>query len=568
MILSKPFYKISSGSLLLLSVFFLCFSINFSLSRKSLFLEWEIFNYNSVSILISIILDQKRCFFLSTVFLISSFIIIYSIYYIEGDTNKNRFGFLLLSFITSILFLIIRPNLISLILGWDGLGLTSYALVIYYQREYSANSGIITILRNRVGDRTIILAIGWIFYKASYNFMCPSSLDNLILILVVIRSFTKRAQLPFSAWLPAAMAAPTPVSALVHSSTLVTAGVFLIIRFSNLIAQTNLQPLILGAGLLTILAAGWVANFETDLKKVIALSTLRQLGLIFTILGIGNRELAFLHLIIHAFFKSALFIAAGFIIHDTNNSQEGRFVHSFNVSSPFICIVFSCTNISLCGLPFITGFFSKDAILEQSFSLINRLVVFLLIVLSTGLTLAYSLRAAIIVSTLKRFRFSVRAGNDFNTHLIYATHVLFVLRIVGGWFLRWLIQPFLKIFVMSFTQKFSVIFILIATTIIIFVVTESYFTLGGGVASYFSYLMIFVPLVTKLPITRVTKSNSQTLLNSGERGWLEEIGPNGVIKKSKQLRYLINKSSLLVIVTQFILAFTLVYLLVLVNCLL
>nr|YP_010708717.1 NADH dehydrogenase subunit 5 [Caprella penantis]WCR50883.1 NADH dehydrogenase subunit 5 [Caprella penantis] len=558
----------SSGSLLLLSFLSLYFSLNFSMDGGTLFLEWEIFNYNSVSILMSIILDQKSCFFLSTVFLISSFIMIYSIYYMEGDTNKNRFGFLLVSFITSMLFLIISPNLISLMLGWDGLGLTSYALVIYYQSEYSANSGMITILSNRVGDSTIMLAIGWMFYKASYNFMSPASLDNLILILVIISSFTKSAQLPFSAWLPAAMAAPTPVSALVHSSTLVTAGVFLIVRFSNLITQTNLQPLMLGAGLLTMLAAGWVANFETDLKKVIALSTLSQLGLMFTILGMGNSELAFLHLIMHAFFKSALFMAAGFIIHDTNNSQEGRFVHSFNVSSPFMCMVFSCTNISLCGLPFMTGFFSKDAILEQSFSLMNSLAVFLLIVLSTGLTLAYSLRAAMMVSTLKSFSFSVSAGNDFNTHLMYATHALFMLSIVGGWFLSWLILPFLKIFVMSFTQKFSVIFILATTTMVIFVITKSYFTMGGGVVSYFSYLMIFVPMMTKLPMTRVIKSNSQTLLNTGESGWLEEMGPNGVIKKSKQLSYLVNKSSLLIMVTQFLLAFTLIYLLVLVNCLL
>ena len=378
------------------------------------------------------ILDQKSTLFLATVFIISSFILVYSIYYIEGDQNSTRFVIILLFFICSIVFLIIRPNLISIMLGWDGLGLTSYALVVYYQREYSANSGIVTILSNRVGDRTIIVAIAWILYKGSHNFICVQNLDWAVLALIVVRSFTKRAQLPFSAWLPAAIAAPTPVSALVHSSTLVTAGVFIIIRFTPVVKFTLLPSLALTAGLITILAAGWVANFETDLKKVIALSTLSQLGLMFVILGLSNEDLAFLHLIIHALFKSTLFIAAGFVIHNLNNSQEGRFANSFRVSSPVLSLVFSCTNISLCGIPFITGFFSKDSILEQSFRDNSRNFILSLIILSTGLTLAYRLRSIMLISAQKRYNPPTRQGGDFGGKLFYSTHLLFILRVVGG----------------------------------------------------------------------------------------------------------------------------------------
>nr|YP_010708730.1 NADH dehydrogenase subunit 5 [Caprella acanthogaster]WCR50896.1 NADH dehydrogenase subunit 5 [Caprella acanthogaster] len=566
--MSNSLYKMSSMVLLFSSSSALMAALLFSAGGSTLFLEWEIFTFNTNSILMSVILDQKSALFLSTVFMISSFISAYSIYYMEGDQNGTRFGYLLLSFIISMVFLIVSPNLISLMLGWDGLGLTSYALVIYYQSESSANSGMITILSNRIGDSTVMLAISWMLYKGSHNFTCLQSLDSLILVLIILSSFTKSAQLPFSAWLPAAMAAPTPVSALVHSSTLVTAGVFLMVRFMPLLEASSLLNLALMAGLATMFAAGWVANFETDLKKVIALSTLSQLGLMFTILGFKNSDLAFLHLIMHALFKSTLFMGAGFIIHNMNNSQEGRFANSFNLSSPLLCLMFSCTNISLCGLPFMTGFFSKDSILEQSFTETNSMFISVIIILSTGMTVAYSLRSIMLISSQKSFNPSVSASNDLGTKLIYSSHLLFFLSIAGGWFLSWILQPSLKIFVLSLWQKFSILSIIVATSAVTFVLVKTYFTNTKSTLSFFSYLLLFTPFMTKIPLTIAVKKNSQTLLQSGEKGWLEETGPMGFAKYSLQWSFMVNKSSTLLMVTQFLLAFTLIFLLVLMNCLL
>jgi NADH-ubiquinone oxidoreductase chain 5 len=211
----------------------------------------------------------------------------------------------------------------------------------------------------------------------------------IVFILVFIASITKSAQIPFSAWLPAAIAAPTPVSSLVHSSTLVTAGVYLIIRFHNVLEYNYLLFII---SCLTIFISGLGANFENDLKKVIALSTLSQLGVMIMILSIGQVELAFFHLLAHALFKSLLFLCAGFYIHSSSDTQDFRISGAVTLFSPIISTFFFCASISLCGFPFITGFYSKDLILEMTY--INNLnsCFMLLLVVSTILTLLYSLR--------------------------------------------------------------------------------------------------------------------------------------------------------------------------------
>jgi len=203
---------------------------------------------------------------------------------------------------------------------------------------------------------------------------------------------TKRAQIPFSAWLPAAIAAPTPVSALVHSSTLVTAGVYLLIRFRNLLNRLFIIKFLLLLGGLTIFIAGLGANFEFDLKKIIALSTLRQLGLIIRILSLGYASLAFFHLLTHALFKALLFICAGVIIHRLKNFQDIRYIGSLVYQIPFTIIFINIANLALCGIPFLAGFYSKDIILEiSSFRIINFIRYFLFF-FSTGLTVCYSLR--------------------------------------------------------------------------------------------------------------------------------------------------------------------------------
>jgi len=187
------------------------------------------------------------------------------------------------------------------------------------------------------------------------------------------------------------MAAPTPVSSLVHSSTLVTAGVYLLIRFNNLFSLGHIN-LLLFISLITIFIAGLGANFEFDLKKIIALSTLRQLGLIISILSLGRADLAFFHLLSHALFKALLFICAGMLIHNLSNCQDIRYIGGLVSFMPVTCIFFNICNLSLCGLPFLSGFYSKDLVVE-AISMSNlSLFVYVIFYISIGLTARYSFR--------------------------------------------------------------------------------------------------------------------------------------------------------------------------------
>jgi NADH-ubiquinone oxidoreductase chain 5 len=192
--------------------------------------------------------------------------------------------------------------------------------------------------------------------------------------------------------LPAAIAAPTPVSALVHSSTLVTAGIYLLIRFNSLIINNLFIQFLLLLRSLTIFIAGLGANFEFDLKKIVALSTLSQLGLIIGILCIGFPMLAFFHLLTHALFKALLFMCAGIIIHLIQNFQDIRYIGSLVVQLPITITYFNIANMALCGFPFLAGFYSKDLILEFCSFLNVNFVIYFLYFFSTGLTVCYSLR--------------------------------------------------------------------------------------------------------------------------------------------------------------------------------
>ena len=252
---------------IIFSIRFFIFRIYFLLNDLVYFIEWDLIIIQSSSIVITFLFDWIRFIFISFVLFISALVIFYRKEYIIEDVNINRFILLVVIFVLSIIILIISPNLISVLLGWDGLGLVSYCLVIYFQNVKSYNAGILTALSNRIGDVALLIAIAWILNYGSWNYifyleMIKNDLSMFLIgILVIIAAITKRAQIPFSSWLPAAIAAPTPVSALVHSSTLVTAGVYLLIRFNILLVDSQLGTFLLLIGGLTIYIAGVAANF-------------------------------------------------------------------------------------------------------------------------------------------------------------------------------------------------------------------------------------------------------------------------------------------------------------------
>ena len=257
------------------------------------------------------------------VFFIRAFIFKFASGYMRGSKATLRFLVLLLLFILSIGQFIFCPNLIRMFLGWDGLGLVSYLLVIFYSREKSLNSGLLTILRNRVGDYFLILAIFYSYLNKGGSMTYIFWVESCLIIrgLIVLAGFTKRAQIPFSSWLPMAMAAPTPVSALVHSSTLVTAGVYLLLRFNHLLSEEH-SMFIFFRGVATIFIRAFSANWQSDQKKIVALSTLSNLGLMIVFIGKGLTDYCLFHLFAHALSKFFLFIRVGKRIGRKGGKQD------------------------------------------------------------------------------------------------------------------------------------------------------------------------------------------------------------------------------------------------------
>nr|AKS04262.1 NADH dehydrogenase subunit 5 [Parasagitta elegans] len=327
----------------------------------------------------NVFIDIYSSSFIMLLVLISNCVMVWSYFYMDLDVAYRRFTMILLSFVGSMFVLVLFSSLCGALIGWDCLGITSFLLVIYYKNRKALGSGMITVLTNRIGD---------CFFLGLLVLQFSVLLDSYIFtVLLLLASMTKSAQFPFSSWLPAAMAAPTPVSALVHSSTLVTAGVYLLIRFNNM----NTEWMVV-LGSMTMMTAGLCACAEMDIKKIVALSTLSQLGVMMVALSMNMKSLCFFHLTTHAIFKSLLFVSVGVGIHSVYGSQDFRTFSSFSSLSKLPTLGLSAASMSLAGLPFLSGFYSKDSILE-SFYNTNHSFMFLLVFLaSVGLTAVYSVK--------------------------------------------------------------------------------------------------------------------------------------------------------------------------------
>lgn len=362
-------------------------------------LEWNIISTLTTPILLTLVADPIGMLFSCAVLLISSNVLIFSTVYMRDDPFINRFTALVLLFILSINLLIFLPHLMILLLGWDGLGIVSFILVVYYQNPKSLAAGIITALTNRVGDVILLLSIAWTINQGHWFIIniWESSISSIQVIRITLAAITKRAQIPFSSWLPAAIAAPTPVSALVHSSTLVTAGVFLLIRFYPFLHSIPIfNTAILLIAVCTILIAGLSAITECDIKKIIALSTLSQLGIIITRLGLNAPHLAFFHMLTHALFKALLFVCAGSFINVHLHTQDLRWMGNLSSQMPVATACIRVANLALCGFPFIAGFYSKDLIIESAINNPNNLAMVILALLRVGLTSFYSVRFRLV----------------------------------------------------------------------------------------------------------------------------------------------------------------------------
>ena len=511
--------------LFLIICFYLC-SI-FFIRINEILIEWEVISIGSRRIHFILILDNISSYFLFLVRLISGSVIIFSTRYIIREKFFSRFIMLVFFFVISIYLLILSPNLISLLLGWDGLGVTSYLLVIFYQSNKSYNAGILTAITNRLGDVGLLISISMLLFLGNWNYIYISSFSlicsNLLVYLIIISACTKRAQIPFSAWLPAAIAAPTPVSALVHSSTLVTAGVYLLIRINLIIIEINIAYILLLIGIITIIIAGITAIIEIDIKKIIALSTLRQLGIIMLILGIGNPMLSFFHLLSHAFFKAILFMCAGIIIHNIKDYQDIRKIGISYNNLNFCISIIIIANIRLCGLPFLRGFYSKDLIIEIILIKGKNLFLFIFIIIGTILTVLYSCRLNFLVRLNFLKLESLFFISENSIFIIIGIIFLLPFSIIGGIIISWNLININKLIYLPVWIKLSVIILILISISLFYFIFIKIFIYKNNILIWFFRNIWFLPLSYNISLTKINLLFSSMFFKFIEIRWSELV---------------------------------------------
>nr|YP_009308167.1 NADH dehydrogenase subunit 5 [Phascolosoma pacificum]AOS53047.1 NADH dehydrogenase subunit 5 [Phascolosoma pacificum] len=526
--------------LLSLSMMIALISAYFSLTKLSILLTWPFFNPYLSLMTLDFYFDAKGTTFAAVVLFISGSVLLFSSFYMEDDLFLTRFIILVVLFVMSMNLLIFIPNMIAILLGWDGLGIISFCLVIYYQNPKSLAGGMLTALSNRIGDVMILIAIALMLNNGSWLITNPaiSKYSLTLTILILIAAMTKSAQIPFSSWLPAAMAAPTPVSALVHSSTLVTAGVFLLIRFYpflSLFPEFKFSLLIISVSTLTM--AGMSAMSECDLKKIIALSTLSQLGVMMMSLALGLVELAFFHLLTHAMFKALLFMSAGTLLHLFSHNQDLRGFGNLSGQLPFVVSTIVVANLALCGFPFMAGFYSKDLILEFMLESSSSFILLWMAMGATFLTSAYSIRLSItaVWSPMKSTPF--HSNTEKSPTILLPLTFLSIFAIMGGAILNWLYMPSSLSPNIPATIKLIPLLVTMCGAFIVwtlntFLTSMKNFFLSHPLAMESLTSMWFLtPLSTQLPLLPsmfFIKKMTFTL----DQGWLEMLGPQGAPKLS------------------------------------
>ena len=331
-----------------------------------------------------ILVSVWRILFLFMVIIIRMRVIIFSFSYISGLSVRN-FIFLYLRFIIRMLWLIINNNFYWIMFGWDGLGVVSFLLIVFYINHESVNNGLFTLFQNRVGDLFFVLFILGVIDMVIWR----NSVLKWGLLFLILGASVKRAQFPFNAWLLSAIRAPTPISSLVHSSTLVVAGVFILLQFSYCLV--DVLDVLKYISILSLVVRRFGLLNESDIKKLIAYSTISHVSLMIYLLRFKLFKVVYFHLNIHAMFKSLIFICFGFLILSSFHAQDKRLVTLSNLN-PVIKIIYYFSCLCLAGLPFLRGFFSKDLIIEKFMDFSLELSFIFLLIVFLGIRIYYRIK--------------------------------------------------------------------------------------------------------------------------------------------------------------------------------
>lgn len=359
----------------------------------------------SLNVLWGFQFDSLTVSMLIPVLIVSSLVHVYSIGYMSHDPHNQRFFSYLSLFTFMMVILVTANNFLLMFVGWEGVGICSYLLVSFWFTRIAANqSSISALLTNRVGDCFFMVgmfAILWSFGNIDYSTvfsLAPFVNENIVTIIgvcLLIGAMAKSSQIGLHVWLPMAMEGPTPVSALIHAATMVTAGVYLLMRTSPLIEYSStVLILCLWLGAITTVFSSLIGLFQQDIKKVIAYSTMSQLGMMVIAVGLSSYNIALFHLVNHAFYKALLFLGAGAVIHAVSDNQDFRKYGGLRAFLPLTYSVMLIASLSLVAFPFMTGFYSKDFILESAYGqfYFSSTVVYFIATIGAMFTTLYSVK--------------------------------------------------------------------------------------------------------------------------------------------------------------------------------